>query len=69
MARFRRLFLPSLIIGCTVGLLYMELLVVGFGMNINFIGGQSYVVIGAAAMLASYCRLTYSLAVIMLETT
>ena len=41
----------------------------GFGADINAIGGQSYIIIGATAMLAGYCRLTYSLAVIMLETT
>lgn len=38
-------------------------------MNLLRIGGQSYLVIGAAAMLSSYTRLTYSLAVIMMETT
>ena len=30
---------------------------------------QSYLLVGAAAMLTSYTRMTYSLAVIMLETT
>ena len=47
----------------------MDILVYGFGADINRIGGQSYIIIGATAMLAAYCRLTYSLAVIMLETT
>ncbi len=47
----------------------MDVLVYGFGADINNIGGQSYIIIGATAMLAAYCRLTYSLAVIMLETT
>jgi H+/Cl- antiporter ClcA len=37
--------------------------------SMDRIGGQTYVIIGAAAMLASYTRMTYSLAVIMLETT
>ena len=63
------LFLPGILIGCSVGILYMDLLVYGFGAEINKIGGQSYIIIGATAMLAGYCRLTYSLAVIMLETT
>lgn len=58
-----------MIIGCTLGLLYLELLLFGFNMNLLRIGGQSYLVIGAAAMLSSYTRLTYSLAVIMMETT
>jgi len=63
------LFLPGILIGCSVGILYMDLLVYGFDVELNNIGGQSYIIIGATAMLASYCRLTYSLAVIMLETT
>mmetsp|Transcript_11804 Transcript_11804/g.14984 ORF Transcript_11804/g.14984 Transcript_11804/m.14984 type:complete len:360 (+) Transcript_11804:663-1742(+) len=63
------LFLPGILIGCSVGIIYMDILVYGFGANILEIGGQSYIIIGATAMLASYCRLTYSLAVIMLETT
>ena len=63
------LFLPGILIGCSVGILYMDVLVYGFGADINNIGGQSYIIIGATAMLAGYCRLTYSLAVIMLETT
>lgn len=33
------LFIPSIIIGCTVGLLYMEFLIIGFGIPINQIGG------------------------------
>ena len=33
------LFLPSIIIGCTVGLLYMEFLIIGFGIPIEHIGG------------------------------
>ena len=63
------LFLPGILIGCSVGIIYLDVLVYGFGVNIEDIGGQSYIIIGATAMLASYCRLTYSLAVIMLETT
>ena len=63
------LFLPGILIGCAVGILYMDLLVYGFNVDIHAIGGQSYIIIGATAMLAGYCRLTYSLAVIMLETT
>lgn len=62
-------FIPGMIIGCTIGLLYLELLVQGFNVDLLRIGGQSYLVIGSSAMLASYTRLTYSLAVLMLETT
>ena len=63
------LFLPGILIGCSVGIIYMDVLVYGFEADIKAIGGQSYIILGASAMLASYCRLTYSLAVIMLETT
>lgn len=63
------LFLPGILIGCSVGIIYMDVLVYGFDAKIQAIGGQSYIILGASAMLASYCRLTYSLAVIMLETT
>ena len=63
------LFLPGILIGCAVGIIYMDVLVYGFNADIMEIGGQSYIIIGATAMLAGYCRLTYSLAVIMLETT
>jgi len=38
-------------------------------MSIIRAGGQSYLIIGATAILSSYTRLTYSLAVVMMETT
>ena len=63
------LFLPGILIGCSIGILYLELMIDAFDLSIYQIGGQSYIIMGASAMLASYCRLTYSLAVIMLETT
>ena len=47
----------------------MQILVYVDGFSIEQIGGQTFVIIGAAVMLASYSRMTYSLAVIMLETT
>jgi H+/Cl- antiporter ClcA len=62
------LFLPGIIIGSCIGLLYLQLMI-WCGMEIYQVGGQSYIIMGASAMLAGYCRLTYSLAVIMLETT
>lgn len=62
-------FVPGMLIGCTLGCLYLELLIQGFGMSLLRVGGQSYLVIGASAMLSSYTRLTYSLAVLMMETT
>ncbi len=61
--------MPSILMGCALGLLYLELLLQGMGASINRVGGQSYLVIGAAAMIAGSTRMTYSLAVIMMETT
>jgi H+/Cl- antiporter ClcA len=67
------LFLPGIIIGCAVGGCYAELQAVIFDHEVT----ETYdsntlvtpVLVGAGAMLSSYCRLTYSLVVIMLETT
>lgn len=61
-------FIPGMIIGCSLGLLYMELMVYGFDVQLLRLGGQSYLIMGASAMLSSYTRLTYSLAVLMMET-
>ena len=63
------LFLPGILIGCSIGLIYTEILTNLFGLDIQRLGGQSYIICGASAMLAGYTRLTYSLAVVMLETT
>ena len=63
------IFLPGMLIGCSLGLLYLVFLLLGLGMSLLRVGGQSYLVIGASAVLSSYTRLTYSLAVIMMETT
>lgn len=35
----------------------------------QFTVGDSFMIVGAAAVLAAYTRQTYSIAVIMLETT
>lgn len=63
------IFVPGMLCGCALGLLYLEFMLQGLGMSLARSGGQSYLVIGASAMLSSYTRLTYSLAVIMMETT
>jgi Voltage gated chloride channel len=62
------LFLSGINIGCCIGLLYLQGMVT-IGFPIENIGGQAYVVIGAAAMTAAYCKWTYSICIIMLETT
>lgn len=59
-------FLPGIIIGLAVGQLYSHVWVTVFPTQSE---SQSYLLVGAAAMLTSYTRMTYSLAVIMLETT
>lgn len=59
-------FLPGIIIGLAVGQLYGNIWVTIFPSQAE---SQSYLLVGAAAMLTSYTRMTYSLAVIMLETT
>ena len=62
------LFLPGIIVGGSMGRLYT--------MFTQYVQGytntdelQQNAMLGAAAMLSGYCRLTYSLAVLMLETT
>ena len=63
------LFLPGILVGCAIGIMYLDVMIYAFDFNVNELGGQTYIIVGASAMLAGYCRLTYSLAVIMLETT
>ena len=63
------LFLPGILIGCAVGVIYLNFILYVCNANVAKVGGQSFIIIGASAMLASYTRLTYSLAVIMLETS
>lgn len=60
------LFLPGILIGCAlgrVGGLFIENYIVAD------IHPSTYAIIGAASVLAGYSRLSFSLAVIMLETT
>ena len=67
------LFLPGIIIGCAMGGCYAEVQAKILGENISdtFDSQTSvtFVMVGAGSMLSAYCRLTYSLVVIMLETT
>jgi len=65
------LFLPGMIIGCGMGEMYSKII-----LNIGLIDDDHYkiyrviyIIIGMAAMLASYTRMTYSLAVIVMETS
>lgn len=63
------LFLPGIIIGCGLGQLYYQIFEEVFPNSEYRANHQSYKIMGASAMLAGYTRLTYSLCVIMLETT
>ena len=64
------LFLPGIIIGCAVGSIYEDLV---HAVEQEDESGYTYAVIpillAVGAMLSSYCRMTYSLVVVMLETT
>jgi chloride channel 7 len=60
------LFLPGILIGCSLGRmvgLFIENSIV------REIRPSTYAIIGSASVLAGYTRLSFSLAVIMLETT
>ena len=63
------IFVPGMLMGCALGLLYLDFMIDGLGLSLLRVGGQSYLVIGAAGILSGYTRLTYSLAVLMMETT
>ena len=67
------LFLPGIIIGCAVGGCYTELQSIITDTPLSKMvyneTAVTPVLVGAGAMLSGYCRLTYSLVVIMLETT
>ena len=65
------LFLPGMIIGCALGKVYAE-----FMYKIKFIGDEEFedsqkvfVVLGVGAVMAGYTRLTYTLAIIVMETS
>lgn len=60
------LFLPAIILGCQLGQLYQSLTIM---LNPMVQMGSSFMIVGAAAVLSAYTRQTYSIAVIMLETT
>lgn len=60
------IFLPGILIGCSLGRM-MGLFIDTY--IYHEIHPSTYAIIGAAAILAGYTRLSFSLAVIMLETT
>jgi H+/Cl- antiporter ClcA len=67
------LFLPGMIIGCALGeLIFLTMdyshLIIGDDDTKNAIN-KNYIVIACAGFMAGYTRMTYSLAVIIMETS
>lgn len=60
------LFLPGILVGCSLGRMLGLFIESEVGQTIEM---ATYATIGAASVLAGYSRLSFSLAVIMLETT
>jgi H+/Cl- antiporter ClcA len=63
------IFLPSIIIGCGLGHLIYPAHLLIFGNSTYTMNESTICILGAAAVLSGCTRMTYSLAVIMLETT
>ena len=68
------LFLPGVIIGCAMGN-WLYWLFENWGMMSSYPESEKegilrgYIILGCAAYMAGYTRMTYSLAVIIMETT
>lgn len=62
------IFLPMIIIGCALGFIYYDIFHSIFP-DYQTNHASTYSIIASAAMLAGSTRMTYSLAVIMMETT
>ena len=65
------LFLPGMIIGCSIGEIYAHSLYNWGALDDGHYQKYRviYIILGMGAMLAGYTRLTYSLAVIVMETS
>jgi chloride channel 7 len=60
------LFLPSILLGCGIGRIITLFIAANSSSSVQ---PATYAIIGAASVIAGYSRLSFSLAVIMLETT
>jgi H+/Cl- antiporter ClcA len=58
-----------MIIGCGIGFLYQQLHILIFPSKENSMDVETMTILGATAVLSGATRMTYSLAVIMMETT
>lgn len=65
------LFLPGMIVGCALGDLYNSIIIDNGIVDPATDGNHrvTYVILGMGAMLAGYTRMTYSLVVIVMETS
>lgn len=66
------IFMPCILIGCSLGHIYGPLHALIFNKHKtdeNFIPPSTFAILGATAVLSGSTRMTFSLAVIMLETT
>jgi len=63
------LFFPGLLIGASLGEFVGRILVAFELLNKDSPEITTYSVVGGAAVLAGYCRLSFCLAVLMMETT
>jgi H+/Cl- antiporter ClcA len=68
------LFLPGVIVGCAMGdLIYVAAESVDIFENQNEAAKDgirhSYIIMGCAAFMAGYTRMTYCLAILIMETT
>ena len=66
------LFLPGMIIGCSLGQVIFQIMdymdFISGGSEIRMSINKNYIVLGCAGFMAGYTRMTYSLAVIIMET-
>ena len=67
------LFLPGMIIGCALGEVCFEAMdyieLIGGDELMRYDINRSYIILGCAGFMAGYTRMTYSLAVIIMETS
>ncbi|CDW84851.1 h(+) cl(-) exchange transporter 7-like [Stylonychia lemnae] len=63
------IFLPCILIGCAVSQIYYKFHIIMFEVSSQTMTAGTLSILGAAAVLSGSTRMTYSLAVIMLETT
>lgn len=63
------LFLPGILIGCALGRVYTHVISTFDPTALDPAHAATFSIMGAAAVLSGYSRLTYSLGVLMMETT